>query len=440
MIRSILTQLWNCRKANFSVLLELLLVFGLVWYITDFLFVYAFNLGIPNHRDMRHTWQVNIDLLQPDHPEYRAEENEPQALYDNYHRILRILQDYPGVEAVGMASNRAAPGSGNYRGRHVYSTDDTTRHVDVQEMDIYPGTDYFRVFRHTRDNGAGPVSVNDFDWTGVQRPVVVSRSVAEALFPGENAVGKQMVANPSATDMAVTIAGVVDDTKRFDYLRPRHVVYSAIQQMDSWGIQMWRFYAVTAIRSDASLPDSRFAEDFSEAMTGDLRAGNFFFNELVPYEKMAADTSDRFGVTSTLNIRVYLMAFFLLNILLCITGTFWYRVNVRRSEIGLRKAMGATNASVRSMFILEGLCLLSLAAPVAMCIELQFVGAGLIDTFGKNWGADTDKVYLIDRAALRFAITNGITWAILAAVILAAISIPARRAVALPSSEALRTN
>jgi hypothetical protein len=434
MIRFVLTQLWNCRKANFSVFLELTLVFGLVWYIADFLFVYAFNTGIPDHHDVRHTWQVNIDLLPPGHPEYRAEENEPQALYDNYHRILRILRDYPGIEAVSMASNRSGPGSSNYRGGSYYSLSDTNRFVNAQVMDIYTGTDYFRVFHHTRDGGAGAVSVGDFEWTGMY-PVVISRSMAEALFAGGNAVGERIVSNPAKKDNPFTVVGVVDDTKRFGYERTRHAIYPAMQRMDAWNREMWRLYPVIAIRSDASQPDSRFAEAFGEAMAGRLRVGNFFFKGLAPYGEVAKGTAARFGITSALNIRLYLMVFFLLNILLCVMGTFWYRVNVRTGETGIRKALGASSKSIRNVFLLEGLCLLTVAMLPAMIIELQFVHADLIETFGRT---ETDKIYLPDRTYLRFLITNGITWLMMVAMIVAAVWIPARRAAALPVAEALR--
>jgi hypothetical protein len=438
MIRSIFVQLWNCRKANLSVFLELLCVFGLLWYITDFLFVYTHNRLVPDFRNTEHTWRVNVGILPPGHPEYRAEENEPQAMYDNFHRLLRIMQDNPEVETVGVMAHFALPGNGSYRGRSYYSLSDTSRHVNGQSMEIHTaaGTDYFHVFRHTRGEGAAPASVNDFDWTQ-PRAVVVSRSVAEALFPNGNAIGQQIVHDLKQSSTPMTVIGVVDDTKRFDYLRTRHAVYIAITGMDEWELNMWRLFPAIVVRSHASIPDRIFAESFAAAMENDLRAGNFFFKNMLSCRKIAKDMEASFGVSSDLQVRIYLMAFFLLNILLCVLGTFWYKVNLRRSETGLRKAMGAGKASIRNAFFIEGLCLLTFAALVAMAIEMQFVAAGLIDTLGKGGDGDTDRIYLVDRTALRFLITNGLTFLILATVILTAIAIPARRAAALHPVEAL---
>ncbi|MDR1879461.1 MAG: FtsX-like permease family protein, partial [Tannerellaceae bacterium] len=174
--------------------------------------------------------------------------------------------------------------------------------------------------------------------------------------------------------------------------------------------------------------------DFLEVMSKALRIGNFHLQSLIPCAKIGADTTRMFGQSGDLNVRLALFIFFLLNILLCAMGTFWYRVNQRRGEVGLRKALGATRAGISAAFFLEGLCLLALSAAVAMAIEFQFVYAGLIDTLGKY----DDSIYLPDRMLLRFLITNGLTACTLAAVILIAVWLPARRAATHPPAESLR--
>ncbi|MDR3308497.1 MAG: ABC transporter permease [Tannerella sp.] len=444
MIKSVFTQLWNRRRANFSVFLELLFVFCLLWYITDYLFVYAYNLSLPNHRDLKHTWQINLGLLPSDDPAVakpsgveKTSDPTPQALYDDYHRILRIIRDYPGVEAVSVSTNQSIPATGSYRGRNLYSLDDTTRRIQVQQMEIYTSTDYFSVFRHTRKDGAEAVRMSDFEWTG-SRQVVISRSAADKLLPDGSPTGRKLVNNLNDTSDPMTVIGVIDDTKRFDYLRPRHAVYIPITDMDKWDMNFWANYPAISIRSAASLPDAIFADAFGNDMAKLLRTGNFFFKSIVSFRKISEDTASNLGMDSDLNIRISLMLFFLLNILLCVLGTFWYMVNLRRSETGLRKAMGASSSSISRMLFAEGLCLLTAAATVAMLLEANCMYAGLIDTFGKGWGSENDTVYPVDRLALRFLITNFITLIILSVIILTAIWLPARRASALHPAEALR--
>jgi ABC-type antimicrobial peptide transport system permease subunit len=129
------------------------------------------------------------------------------------------------------------------------------------------------------------------------------------------------------------------------------------------------------------------------------------------------------------------MLFFLLNILLCVMGTFWYRIRLRREETGIRKALGASQKSIRNLFLAEGLCLLTIAALPAIFIEFQFVHAGLIDTLGQDSG--NIGMYFPDRTGLRFLVTNAITWVVMSAVVITAIWLPARKAAAMAAADAL---
>jgi ABC-type lipoprotein release transport system permease subunit len=129
------------------------------------------------------------------------------------------------------------------------------------------------------------------------------------------------------------------------------------------------------------------------------------------------------------------MLFFVINLLLCVTGTFWYRIHIRREEIGIRIATGSSRRRIMELFMVEGLCLLGIVTLPAMFVEYQFVHAGLVGTFGIEYST---LKFLPDHTLLRFLITNALTWLILAGVILAAIRIPARRAARMQPADALR--
>ena len=116
-------------------------------------------------------------------------------------------------------------------------------------------------------------------------------------------------------------------------------------------------------------------------------------------------------------------------------GTFWYRISLRRNEIGLRKAMGASRISIHYSLIIEGVWLLIIIVIPAMLIEYQFVHADLIDTLGRQQAPDPR--FLPDRTFLRFLITNAITFALILIVIVSAIWLPARKGASLQPAEAL---
>jgi hypothetical protein len=427
MLKSIFTQILNRKRSNGWILAELLLVFMLVWYIVDWFFVLGYNCSIPNYRNIEHTWQLNFGQYPETHARYDASATAGQAKEAGMERILRTLNGHPDVEAVAVSFFGSEPEIDSYSGGIFYSEDDTVHGVKGQDLYIEPREDFFRVFGYTADRGKTAVSTHDFDWSA-PRSVVIGRLMADRLFPDGQAVGKRLTRKPGDMSSACTVVGVVDDIKQYDYERPQYAVYNAYR-LDSTSPG-----GAISIRSRTSMPDKLFEETFKKEMTGRLQTGNFYLKSMIPYARIASDTKERLGTGNIIRERIGLMIFFLSNILLCVMGTFRYRVNTRREEIGIRKTMGASSRSIRNHLLTEGLLLLTIAMLPAAMIAFQFVSAGLIETFGKT---DADIVYLPDRTVLRFLITNAITWVIMAVVIAGAISLPARHAAALPPAEAL---
>jgi len=426
MLKSIFTQIWNRKQSNSWIIIELILVFCLTWYITDFFFVLVYNYNLPNHRDVNHTWQINIAEYPTTAPQYKAEENSGEALEANFNRILQIIKNHPDVENMAVLFV-GSPGGGGYWGQGFNVPNDTTHIIFGQLTTFDPREDFFGVFKYTSDNGKKPVSARDFDWNN-PNSVVMGQSAANQLFSGQSALGKEVFQKDN--DNTYRISGVVDDVKRFDYERPQNTYYLS-QRLDSTNLRN----AEIAIRSRASVSDAVFKETFKKEMANSLQIGNFYLNNIISYKQIAANTKTLFGMTNEVRIRIYMMAFFLVNILLCVIGTFWYRVNIRREEIGIRKALGSSSTGIRNILIMEGLCLLAIATLPALIISYQFVHAGLIETLGVNRKNAT--IYLPDRTFLRFLITNAITWIIMAAVVIAAVWLPARKAAAMEAATAL---
>ena len=426
MLKSIFIQLWNRKQSNIWLFFELLLVFCLTWYITDYLFVYNYNRNIPNYRDTAHTWQIQIEENTSKNPDYSEEANAPEVREANYARIVQAIRNYPGIETVGISFIRSYPGSGSYTQYSFDSPTDSTRQVSGRVIRIDSETDFFKVFRYSTDNGKKPVSVKDFEWTN-PRGIVIGKMSAETLFPGESAVGKKFKG-----DDPLVVLGIVDDTKRFDYLRPQYTFYYS-QRVNAKNIRN----ADIAVRLNPSVSGKIFQEKFLNEMTSTLQIGNFYLKGVTSYEQIATDVETEYGVSKDIRIRTYLMIFFLLNIVLCVIGTFWYRVNLRKEEIGLRRALGSTKNGIRNILIGEGLCLLSIVLIPAMIIEYQFVHADLIETLGV--GSETLFYELLpDKTLLRFLITNAITWVIMAAVTVLSIWLPATKAAELEAADALR--
>ena len=219
------------------------------------------------------------------------------------------------------------------------------------------------------------------------------------------------------------------DIKRFDNSLPQGAAFLAIRPSAEEIPEMNYF-----IRIDPAVAGPRFADTFREKMSRELRVGNFYLKRLTSYERIKADTDYSFGVTYDYRVRMALMAFLGLNILLCVMGTFWYRVRMRRGEIGLRMAIGSPREEIRSQMAREGICLLLMATPLALLIEAQFVMVGFLDIPKGT----LPELYWPAILPLRFLLVNILTWILLAIVILLAVWLPASKAAEMEPAEALR--
>ena len=423
---SVLKQIRNTKRSNAWITVELLLVFCLTWYIVDYLFVLGYNYNLPNHRNVKNTLQVNLAELDKSHSEYSEAADEPEVLEANYSRILQVIRDYPGIESVAVSFDGSTPGGGSYYGGGYRSVKDTTLVAAGQAIRISPDEDFFKVFGFSKDNGNKKISTKDFEWGAYG--IVISRSVADILFPEGSAVGQEVGSYDLET--IFTVLEVVDDNKRFDYLRPQNYFYLP-RKINAENLKR----AEISVRYNSSLSEKKFSEQFKSDMTNSLRIGNFYLLSIIPYTKIGEDIVKMLGISSEMKLRIYMMIFFMLCIFICLMGTFWYRVNLRLNEIGLRKAIGASSNNIHYSLIIEGVWLLLIIVLPAMFIEFQFVHADLIDTLGRQ--GEINPEYLPDRTFLRFMITNAITFICILIIIALAIWLPARKGASLVPAEAL---
>ena len=215
--------------------------------------------------------------------------------------------------------------------------------------------------------------------------------------------------------------------KRTDYERPENNIYMA----DDIIFHKYLTNNI-AVRLKPGVSEQTFADRFMDDMSNRLRIGNFYVNEIKSFKTIRDELNHRFGYIMRISLGQIMSLFFLVNIILCVMGTFWYRVRMRREEIGVRMAMGANKKQIKWMLFKEGLVLLTVAAIPAIFICLQLV---IVEYLSKD---TSHPEYIIDYPAARFLIANLITWLILALTIMASIWIPAYKAVQLTPADALR--
>jgi putative ABC transport system permease protein len=153
-------------------------------------------------------------------------------------------------------------------------------------------------------------------------------------------------------------------------------------------------------------------------------------NHYISAVRSFADIREEFILEELNQIRnrAFIMGFLLVNIFLGVVGTFWYRTQQRRGDLGLRMAMGASRRSLYRSLMTEGIILLVLATIPAFVVCYNI---GIFDITGSQF------IYRMRLERGDFGIEIAITFVLMLLMIIGAIAYPAHRAMHIQPAEAL---
>ena len=169
---------------------------------------------------------------------------------------------------------------------------------------------------------------------------------------------------------------------------------------------------------------------------------NDFQVSVLTLDELQEDTHIEREARYTINQKIILNSFALVCIFLCMLGTFWTRMDNRRSDIGIMCSMGASRSSVVRQYITEAVILLTLAFAAAMPIVLHFVvtegfAAPEVCNFDKKNFAPNPE-YGINNFYIHFAWVTAITYVAMLFITIAGTWIPVYRATRILPADALR--
>lgn len=394
--KHIFKQIWAERGRNGWIFAELMIVFCLSWYLVDSAFVMIHNRSIPRGFDISDTYSVV----------YGKDVNDSNRA--DYEQFCEKIRRFPGVQTMyATIMLNVMPFEGAYYGGAI-SVDSLTASFDIQQKPI-SSNDYFKVFRiHSVVTG----EISGFDYAQ-KDGVILTEGLAKSMFGDDNPIGQKV--RLYSDDSSYRVVDVVSDQKRYDFYQPGNIVYQPMSEVGNEGSSAICFRA----------GDNFDLEKFKDEIIEDVES----------FDDVSRNFELMTGVTKGSVMRIFVMAFFFLNIALGIIGTFWFRNQARRSEIGIRLALGAGKRGVTNYYIVEALILLTLAAIPAIAINVCILQADLIKTVGEQFA---DNPYITSNKWLRFLTTNAITYVVLAIIVAVSAWIPAHRASKINPVEALK--
>jgi predicted permease len=362
------------------------------------------RMGVDPGFDPAHTLTFRVN---------RAPEWAPDSIIRFYDVAVQRLSELPGVTGVGMTDcpplvncagilvdlhdrPAAAPGTQPVAGVH-WITPDWTR---VERIPLLKGR-----------------LLDERDRVGTPMSVLISETAARRWWPGQDPIGKvigQALAGPGNGLDSAFVVGVVGDVRYqgIDSL-PRAEVYISYYQIPFY-YRMMLFVRTRgdplALTGPARAALARWAPGFPMY---DVRTMEDRVGQALAYARLSALLLGLFAAVALglAAIGVY--------------GVIAYSVVQRTREIGIRVALGATSADVAGMVVRRGIALGALGGGLGLVVALlvtRVLSSLLYEV------APRDPLTLVGIVAM------------LAAVVLLASWIPARRAAAVPAVEALKGN
>ena len=370
MIRHLLKLVWNRKRANALITVEILLSLIVLVGVTTLAVFYADNYRRPIGFDVDPIWTISIEMhTDRAHSSIVVQTAEgdgstPQAPVDRGFReqraliaqMLLALRDLPEVEAAAAAfitpysgstwNSDIEVGGRTYRYGSNEATDDFAR---VMGLDVLRGRWFSR-----DDDGAA--------WV----PVVVNDRLAREMFPGRDAVGQFIdEARPAERrGPRMRIVGVIREFRKDgEYAPPENFLFQR-NRLDDPGVEVQPpREIVLRVR-----PGTTAA--FEEKAIGRLRAAAPDWTFQAERLSQSRETAHRLWL-APLAAAAVVSGFLLVMVAMGLTGVLWLHVTQRTREVGLRRAKGATVTAIRRQLVGEVVVLTSLACLAGAALVAQ---------------------------------------------------------------------
>ncbi len=356
MFRHLLKPLWKRKSRNLMLTLELLLAFIVVFVCAAASGRYYQLYHLPTGFQYAAVWSIQLE-----HPG-EAGSTMDAALYDNFKRSLEAL---PEVEKVAFSSFSPYQRSTWQTGLYL---PDTGIRMDSDMMQV--DDDTFAVLGMSLLQGRW---FSRMDEGSAQKPVVINRRLAEAMFGSADPIGK-VISEGELGDKdsaLLKVTGVFEDFRNHgEFMVPTNFMltrFSPTSGKDSADTLLLKVRPGTERIFEAKLSErlKQIRNDISYRISplSDLR--QTMLNEaMIP-----------------LLVLSVVAAFLLLMVAFGLFGVLWQNTARRIPEIGTRRAAGATAVDIYRQIITEQLLLSSLAMTVGLILLVQLPLTGV---FGDN--------------------------------------------------------
>jgi len=338
--------IWNKKKQNALLITEMFISF-IVMFAIFTMIVYSYNnYKQPMGFDYKDVWVVNFT------PPENIKTSDSVAMFHD--ALKNTLRNMPQITELSFSASNV-PFSMSTSNNMI----STKEHTGVMSNVYTCEPAYANVLNMKMKSGRWFTKADAASKTPV---VVITSKLQDELFEGKDAVGKSISGDTyvSADASEMKVIGVVEDIKdKGDYQAIENGLY---KQFDSNSAK-WAGTMLLKVKpgTDAAFEGKLF-KTLSNAIGTSIEIEHL--DKKLPAKNKI--------MLVPLIIASIVGGFLIINVALGLFGVLWYNINKRKAEIGLRRAVGATGASVSKQLVSESLVLSTISLFIGLFFAVQF--------------------------------------------------------------------
>ena len=352
MINHLFKLIWKRRKSNFLIMLEIFVAFMILFAVSS-LSVYFFkNYTQPMGINTNNVWAVYVNYNAPSDSLNRS----------NGDLIAQRLKSFKEIESYSFGW-----------GTFPFGNSHSNRGFDFNGKNLMTGVmdadeNYPSVIGLQLSEGSW---FKNTDTTLTYTPVVITQCLKEELYGKENAIGKYLQSENIESNNAneakskkEKIVGILKDFKHDSD-------FSATENTIITPFNGWKSSFLIKLTPSVS---AEFEAQFAKSLR---QLGKDWTIEVLHMDEMRAEKNQFYMIPLTMALIV--SGFLIINVAMGLFGVLFQNISRRKGEIGVRRAMGATQGNILSHFIGETMVLATFAILLGVFFAIQFPILNIFD-------------------------------------------------------------
>lgn len=336
MILHLFKMIINKKKNNFFLLVQLFIAFVAMFFFIGLNLKKFSNYFKPMGYNYEKAWVVDIDFQ-------NATEEQKAELSQLVHQKLKGIAEVKAVSATNVVPF------------YQWGSEQKIKHnKQVSSALAFEVDEHYDEVLDIRLTEGRWFSAKDYATNST--PVVITKDLAERDFSGENPLGKSI----SINDKPAIIIGISETFKE----------NTSADVSPGFFIPLNKVASKFIIRSDQAeniqLLDHKLRKNVSSIGSNQILIKQL--NALSLMKKYAHKLD-----YIQLSIALIVFAFLVLNVSLGVSGVFSYNLSKRKSEVGLRVAVGASSSDITKLFLGETIILTTLGILPGVLIAIQLL-------------------------------------------------------------------